>query len=344
LQVADEVQTPRYYETAPAGFSMTMRPLPASTFLYAAAVILLITWPFWGGSEGIYCRVMAMAFFYGALAYAWNLYSLTGCISLGHAAFFGLGAYGSGLASHYLGISPYWTVWIGGFLGALYGILWSVLFRKLRGARLGLATLASVEIPKVIVDNWDSFTFGSLGLVGIASLPGLNFAGLTVAFKDNFRTQYYLLLCTLTAIGMIHWLFIQSRWGWAARAVREEETAASMLGVNVAWTRGCALALSAFLTGVCGGVYAHLIGLIEPSMVFSLHISALPLVLSIFGGRYQTLGPVLGALILYPLDQLVFRSIFPVGHAFLYGLVIITTLIFFPNGVAGWLQQRVKIS
>lgn len=343
MQLADEGQTSRPGEAASAGSPMTTRPHPISTLIYTAAVILLVTGPVWVGNGGIYCRVMAMAFFYGALAYAWNLYSLTGCISLGHAAFFGLGAYGSGLASHYLGASPYLTVWIGGGLGALYGILWNVLFRKLRGARLGLATLASVEIPRVIIDNWDSFTFGSLGLVGIDSFPGLHVGDVEIDFEDNFRTQYYLLLFTLTAIGIIHWLFIQSRWGWAARAVREEESAASMLGVDAVWIRGCALTLSAFLTGVCGGLYAHLMGLIEPSMVFSLHISALPLVLSIFGGRYQVLGPVLGALILYPLDQLVFRSIFPVGHAFLYGLVIITTLMFFPNGVAGWLQQRAKI-
>lgn len=327
-----------------AGFTVAMRSRRIFVPFYLVVVVLLVTWPFWFGSEGIYYRVMTMAFFYGALACAWNLYALTGCISLGHAAFFGLGAYGSGVVNHYLGVSPYWTVLLGGALGVLYGIIWHILFRKLRGARLGLATLASVEIPKVIVDNWDSFTFGSLGLVGLDSFSELPVAVAKSAFEDNLRVQYYLLLCTLAAIGMIHRLFIQSKWGWAARAVREEETAAAMLGVDIAGIRGAALILSAFLTGVCGGFYAHLMGLIEPSMVFSLHISAMPLVLSIFGGRYHAFGPILGAVILYPLDQLVFRPIFPVGHACLYGLIIIATLIFLPNGVAGWLQQRVKIS
>lgn len=322
---------------------MEVKARRISFLFYPVISGVLLLWPLWVDSGSVYCRVVAMAFFYGALAYAWNLYSLTGCISLGHAAFFGLGAYASALASHYWGASPYWTVLLGGLLGALYGMVWTATFRKLRGARLGLATLASVEIPKVIIDNWDSFTFGSLGVVGIKGFPRLPFAGIEMAFKDNFKGQYYLLFCILTVFALIHWCFIHSKWGWAARAVREEEAAASMLGVNVTAIRAWALALSAFLTALCGGFYAHLIGLIEPSMVFNLHISALPLVLSIFGGRYSAFGPILGAIILYPLDQLVFRSIFPVGHAFLYGLVIIITLIFFPNGVAGWLQQRVKI-
>lgn len=100
--------------------------------------------------------------------------------------------------------------------------------------------------------------------------------------------------------------------------------------------------LSAFLTALCGGLYAHLIGLIEPALVFNLHLSALPLVLSIFGGRFQYYGPILGALVLYPLDQLLFHSWLPAGHGALYGLVIVVTLLFFPHGIGAWLQQKLR--
>ena len=103
-----------------------------------------------------------------------------------------------------------------------------------------------------------------------------------------------------------------------------------------------ALCVSAFLTGLCGAVYAHVMGSIEPALVFSLHFSALPLVLSIFGGRYQALGPFLGALILYPADQLLFHSWLPAGHAALYGLVMVVAILFFPHGIGEWIQKKTK--
>lgn len=314
---------------------------PCAVLASVGACFLMLL-PLLLSERDIYFRVLGMAFFYGALAFSWNLYALTGSVSFGHAAFFGLGAYGAALSSHYWHLSPYLAVFLGGGIGALYGLFWGIAFKKLRGAELALATLASVEIPKVIIDNWDSFTFGSLGLVGIRTLPTLHFGALELAFGRNLRAQYYLLLFFMMIVGFIHGKAVKSRWGWAVRAIREDETAASALGVGVWGATLRSLLLSAFLTGVCGGLYAHLMGLIEPALVFSLHISALPLVLSIFGGRYQFYGPLLGAVILYPLDQFIFHAWLPAGHAALYGLVVILTLLFFPHGVGAWLEQRIK--
>ena len=316
---------------------------PAAIY-FIAILLFFICWPFLFQNTALYYRVMTMTFFYGALALAWNVYALTGNISLGHAAFFGLGAYGSALLSYYWHTSPYLTIPFGGIVGALYGALWYAVFRSLRGARFALATLASVEIPRVIIDNWESFTFGSLGLIGISSLTTLRFGSIVVAVGESLRAQYYLLLCFTLLILFIHWKVMKSKWGWAIRALREEETAASMLGVNTNFIHFATLLLSAFLTGLCGGIYAHLMGLIEPPLVFSLHISALPLVLTMFGGRYLVYGPLLGALILYPLDQLLFHSLLPVGHSILYGLMIIFTLLFFPRGIGSWLQKRKTVS
>lgn len=310
--------------------------------LILCALLFLIFWPLLPGGSEIHHRVIGMACFHGALALSWNIYALTGALSIGHAAFFGLGSYACALASHYWNLSPYVTILLGGLAGAVYGLVWSIAFRHLRGARLALATLASVEIPRVIIDNWDGLTFGSLGLAGIQSLPSLQLGDTVVDLGENLKAQYYFLLFFMLLVGFIHWGAIRSRWGWAVRSVREDETAASSLGVDVHGTRSRALLLSAFLTGVCGSIYAHLLGLIEPTLVFSLHISALPLVLSIFGGRYQSYGPIVGALILYPLDQLLFHSWLPAGHAALYGLVVIGALLFFPHGLGAWLQQRLR--
>jgi len=321
---------------------LVIRKPKLPSVLLLAGLMALIVWPLFLREAPMHYRVLGMACFYGALAFSWNIFALTGAISLGHAAFFGLGAYGSALANHYLHLSPAITIILGGLLGVSYGALWSVTLKGLRGAGLALATLASVEIPRVIIDNWQSFTFGSLGLAGVEGLPSLHVGGNVFAFGESLRSQYYLLLFFMVFVSIIHRTAITTKWGWALRSVREDETAAAALGVDGPGTRRRALMLSAFLTGLCGGIYAHLIGIVEPSLVFSLHISALPLVLSIFGGRYQWYGPLLGALILYPLDQLLLHAWIPAGHAALYGLVIMITLLFFPHGVGAWLQQRVK--
>lgn len=319
---------------------MTKRKLNWLPALTVLTLLALISWPPLLKNANLFCRIFGMAFFYAVLAVAWNICSLTGAISLGHAAFFGLGAYGSALTNHYWHLSPYLSMVVGGLLAACYATLWNIFFKRLRGARFALASLAAVEVPKVIIDNWDGLTFGSAGIVGIPGLPPVPIFDRILGPATSLLAQYYFLLFLLLAIGMLHATLDKSRWGWAVRAVRQEETAAAAVGIDVAATRGRALLVSAAVTGLCGGLYAHLMGLIEPALVFSLHFSALPLVLSIFGGRYQTWGPILGALLLYPLDQLLFHSWLPGGHGALYGIMVIVTVLFFPKGIAAWVQSK----
>ncbi len=318
----------------------TVRGLLRPEMLIGGTGVLLVLWPFFIQGGDLYCRVLGLAFFYAALALAWNILALTGSISIGHTAFFGLGAYTSALLSHYTHLSPLLCVVLGGASGMAYGVVWHLVFKPLRGARYALATLASVEIPRVIIDNWEGLTFGSLGIVGIEAIPGLHLGGMDLSPGQTMRNQYYLLFLMMVVYILIHYQAVRSRWGWAMRAVREDETAAGSIGVPVNRIRFCAITFSAFLTGICGAVYGHLMGLIEPSLVFSLHLSAMPLVLSIFGGRYQIVGPVLGSLVLYPVDQLFFHAWFPSAHGALYGLVIILTLIHFPSGIGTWLQEK----
>jgi branched-chain amino acid transport system permease protein len=124
--------------------------------------------------------------------------------------------------------------------------------------------------------------------------------------------------------------------------MRENETAAAMLGIAANRERAKALMLSSYLTGIAGALYVHIMGLVEPALVFNLHLSVLPLVFSIFGGRTRALGPILGAFILYPLEQLILQPLFPMGHSAVYGLVIILTIFFFPQGIAAWLPSPPK--
>lgn len=322
-----------------------MEKVPLRRHLLAVGLFApLLGWPILFSAEGYTCRVLGMALLYGTLALSWNVLALTGTISLGHAAFFGLGSYASALISLHGGVSPYLGVLFGAFLAGGCGVFLHALFGNLRGAAYALATLAFVEIPKVLADNWESVTGGSLGLIGIPAFPGFSVGGVKVDAGGSLQAQYFLLLILAMVVGFIHSKAIHSHWGWAIRAVREEPVAASVLGVDLQKTKLAAFSLSAFLTGLCGGIYAHLMGLIEPPLVFSLHISALPLVFSIFGGRFESFGPLLAALILYPLDQLYFHRWLPVGHAVLYGLVVIVAVIFFPHGIGEWIRQKLKVS
>src|SRR4030065_611773 len=156
-----------------------------SSALVPAGALGLVVWPLIFREAPLYYQVMGMACLYGTLAVAWNVFALTGAISLGHAAFFGLGAYGSS---------------------------WGLFFKRLRGVYLGLASLAALEIPKVIADNWESLTYGSLGMVGLSSLPTLELGRWQVTLGADLRAQYYLLLAVMMLVALIHKCGMQSRW------------------------------------------------------------------------------------------------------------------------------------
>ncbi len=313
-----------------------------SCLLPVALVLLLAGWPLLFPEAVQFHQVLGMTCLYGALALAWNTYALSGAISLGHAAFFGLGAYGSALLNHYYHWSPLLTIPLGALASAVFAVFWTGCFKRLRGVYLGLASLAALDIPKAMVDNWDRLTFGSMGIVGLDRLPALGLGGAVVDFGLNLKAQYYLLLAVMLLALLIHRWSVRSRWGWTLRTLRENETAATSLGIATDLERAKALLLSAYLTGVAGALYAHIMGLLEPALVFNLHLSVLPLIFSLFGGSSRVWGPVLGTFILYPLEQLFLMPLFPMGHSAVYGLVIILTIFCFPKGVAAWLLPAPK--
>lgn len=281
---------------------------------------------------GYIIQIFSSAFLFASLAISWNILAAGNDISLGHAAFFGLGAYGSSLASIKLAINPVLCVGIGGIIAASFAVVLSVLFRRLKGAYFALGTLAAVEIPKVIIGNWDKVTRGSLGLINIRPLR------LPFLHHDPRMTVYYVALFLLLLFVIASSTISGSRWGWALESIRQDEKAARTLGVNAEFYRIITMIVSGFFAGVCGALYAHSIGIIEPNMVFSIHFSALPMIMSIFGGRHSVLGPIIGSLLLFPMDQFLFHPIFPSGHQFLYGLVIMLTMLFMPGGVTGFLR------
>jgi len=290
-------------------------------------------------SNAYILQVFTHALLLATLAMAWNLLGISGSISLGHAAFFGIGAYASALLSLEGGLSPWFTIPSAGLLAAGLGLIMGLICLRLRGAYFALATLAFAEIPRVITDNWDALTRGSLGLVGLPGLPSLHLGSLHIDFGSRMSASYYLVLTySVILLGLSAFVF-RSNLGLALQAIREEEIAAEAAGIKTDTFRMLSLLLSAFFTGISGAFYAHLIRYIEPGLVYGLHFSAIPMVLAICGGRFTILGPAMAALIIYPLDQFVFHPLLPAGHEFLYGVVLILTILFIPAGFWGRLRK-----
>ena len=301
--------------------------------------LLLITLPLLVQSNDYILQVFTHALLLASLALAWNLLGVSGSISLGHAAFFGVGAYGSALISLESGLSPWITIFLAGLIATGLGLIMGLICLRLRGAYFALATLAFVEIPKVITDNWDALTRGSLGLVGISGLPALRMGDWHVDFGSSITVSYYLVFAYFSILLCLVAFVFHSNMGLALQAIREEEIAAEAVGIHVNRYRLLSLLMSAFFTGVSGAYYAHLVRYIEPGLVYGLHFSAVPMIFAICGGRFTILGPALAALVLYPVDQFIFHPLLPAGHEFLYGAVLILTVLFMPNGFWGRLRN-----
>jgi len=310
---------------------------------YGVAFVLgffaLIVLPLMVQSNDYILQVFTHALLLASLALAWNFLGVSGSISLGHAAFFGVGAYASALLSLDQALSPWITIPIAGLLATGLGLIMGLICRRLRGAYFALATLAFVEVPRVITDNWDALTRGSLGLVGISGLPTLRLGDWYVDFGSSITASYYLVLVySLALLGIVAFVF-RSNMGLAFQAIREEEIAAEAVGIQTNRYRLFCLLISAFFTGISGACYAHLVRYIEPSLVYGLHFSAIPMIFATCGGRFTILGPALAAMVLYPVDQFIFHPLLPAGHEFLYGAILILTVLFVPDGFWGKRQN-----
>jgi len=321
---------------------MKNSPIAQVALLLGLAIFLVL--PLLAGGNDYILQVFTHALLLATLALAWNILGVSGSISLGHAAFFGVGAYTSGILSLELGVSSWATIPVAGFSAVALSVLVWLFCHRLRGAYFALATLAFVEIPRVLTDNWDGLTRGSLGLVGLPGLPGLRWGSHYLDIGASPTGSYYFVLGYGLLLLALVTLIFRSNLGLALQAIRQEETAAEALGIQVQKYRLLALLLSALFSGITGACYAHLVRYIEPGMVYGLHFSAIPVIFAICGGRFTIIGPALAAIVLYPLDQFLFHPLLPAGHEFLYGAVIILAILFLPSGFWGQLRKGHLVS
>lgn len=284
--------------------------------------------------------LMIRVYLYAFLAAAWNILAgYCGQISLGHALFFGVGAYTSTLLVREAALSP----WLGMLAGAGLAVVISQAIGypvfRLRGHYFAIATIAVGEIGQTLVINWD-WAGGARGVFVPIRRPDsvVNFQ-----FHDSKAVYYYIALGLLAlALGITAWI-ARSRAGFYFRAVREEQEAAASLGVPVAREKQRAMAISAGLTALGGTFYAQYILFIDPESVFPLSLSILICLVAVLGGVGTLWGPVVGAAVLVPLSESTRILLGGSGKALdllIYGALIVLIAVLQPAGLVGLVTRR----
>src|SRR5262245_5080606 len=282
--------------------------------------------------------VILLSFMWAGLALAWNIAGgYAGLISLGHAAFFGIGAYTSSILTAKAGVTPWIGMWIGALCAATLGVALALICARLRGPFFILSTLAAAEVVRIGALNWTSVTGGAEGLMILPTPNAMN-----MVFSS--KTTYAALMLGYMVVTYIVTKAIEgSRYGYYLFAIRDDEDAASAAGVNPLMARTGAMCTSAFLTAIGGSLFAQYFLFLDPTNVISPELSFQFALIPALGGLGTAIGPVLGAFVITPLSELL-RSYFGGGaaglHLAIYGAVLIFVMLYFPSGIAGALTRR----
>jgi branched-chain amino acid transport system permease protein len=283
-------------------------------------------------------HLFIMILFYAALGGAWNIIGgFAGQLSLGHAAFFGVGAYSCILLTLYTGLNP-WAGMVGGMLiTSVFAAAISYPSFRLRGPFFTLVTIAFAEVLRILVIYFKDFTRGSVGITIPQKMGLANFA-----FQEK-EPYLYIALAFAAGVFLISYLIEQSRFGYHLIALREDEDAAESLGVNTSRTKMKAAVLSAALTSIGGVFYAQYILFIEPYSEFSLDLSVQFALVPMIGGMGTAWGPVLGSFVLTPLQELLRSWLggrFAGLHLVIYGCILMLVVIFMPQGILGLIRKK----
>ncbi|MGW8289036.1 MAG: branched-chain amino acid ABC transporter permease [Candidatus Bathyarchaeia archaeon] len=304
-------------------------------FVLVAVVPLII------GDGYIVRHVLTLMVIFGLYASSWNLLAYSGQGSLGHAAFLGIGGFASALISIRLGVPPVVGLFIGGLMSAGIGFLVGLACVRLKAWFLAMVTFGFSVIILTVVSQYDEVFGGMLGFATPSFVPqGLPF-------------YYGSLAIVASSIVAIFWV-MNSKWGLAFKAIRENEAEAKMIGINTAKYRLLAFVISTFFAGLAGGLFAESQLFIQND-IFSAENSFLPLIMAVIGGLGTIGGPIIGSIVivsiesfaplvyplLEPLNPL-FPGVTSVGPSLTFvglGLFLILVVIFLPKGIISLLPR-----
>ena len=302
------------------------------------ALTLAATAPAWVWNP-YQLHTLIMAGIFAVLALSLNLLlGYTGQLSLGHAAFFGIGAYATGLLTVKLG----WSPWIGllaaiGLAGAA-GYVIGRLALKLRGAYFVLLTISFAGCVSLVSVNWMELTNGPLGLPGVPpleiALPGL--PPLSLRTKAAF---YYVVLAAVALSYLVCLALTRSRVGRALVALRENEALAASVGIDGTHYLVLAAVVSAAMAGFGGGLYAHYTRFVSPE-VFLFTYTVTMVIMVVAGGKGTLAGPIVGAVLFTVLPEALRAATSWQWQMLLYGVLLVGVLFFMPEGIVPAARRR----
>lgn len=307
-------------------------------------LVFLLVFPFFADEYVLYMANLIGIAIIGA--HGLNLLTgFTGQISLGHAAFIGVGAYTSAILITKFGISFWWTIPLAGMVSAIAGIIIGVPSLRIKGLYLAIATIAAQFIFEYVFLNWEAVTQGIRGInVPDPALFGFQFE---TERKFYFITLFFVILSTLYARNLI-----RTRTGRAFVAIRDRDLAAELIGINLFKYKLLSFAISSFLAGLAGCLWVNFMNIVTPEY-FPLSLSIEYLAMIIVGGLGSVLGSIFGAIFMVLVPELLkfgtdpiknipaFQHIFGPLREVVFGVMIVFFLIFEPKGLAE-IWRRIK--
>ena len=263
------------------------------------------------------------------------LLGYTGQLSLGHAAFFGVGAYASALMYLNLGIPMWGGIVVAMVSAGLLGWVVAKLAFKLRGAYFVIMTIGIAEVLKLVGLNWVDLTKGPMGLTDII-VPTVNLGALGKIDFGHKIPYYYLVLSMVILCAYLQSRLINSSFGRAFISIRENEDLAESVGINCYKYLVIVVVISACIAGMAGSLYAHYVSFIDPN-VFAFFISVNVVMTVIGGGQGTLVGPILGAILFTLIPE--WLRIFGDARMAVYAVVVIFIVIFMPKGILNYLAQ-----
>jgi branched-chain amino acid transport system ATP-binding protein/branched-chain amino acid transport system permease protein len=275
-----------------------------------------------------YQLIMTVVPVWAVMGLAWNVLSgYSGLVSFGHAAFFGLGAYSLALAQIYWGLSPWLGIPLAGAVGALAGLVVGFPTFRLRGHYFALAMLA-YPLALLYVFEWLGYQELTLPMQREAPLKYMQF--------EDHRIYAWLALALMIGAMVLTGLLERSRFGMSLLAIKQDEAAAEAAGIRTLAWKLKAITLSGAMAGTIGGFYAVVLLVVTPPAVFGMLVSAQALIVAMFGGVGTLWGPVIGAVILVPLSELLHAklgNVIPGIQGVVYGIAIVAVILLAPEGV-----------
>ncbi len=303
-----------------AALSMPKETL-VTGFVLLIVLILFATLPAYASTYTVI--LLAAIFMYIVLTSSWAIFSgPTGYISLASAAFLGTGIYSSAILGKTLPLLV--VVGMGGLVSSCLALLVGALTLRLKGIYFSMFTFGLVELIKHLMLWYEINMTGTRGRF--------------VIVVDHISV-YYIMLAVLTLTLLTAYWIGRSKFGLALQSIGEQEEAAAHTGVNVTLVKVSAFAISAFFMGATGAIMATRWTYIDPYIAFNYLFSFMPVLMAIFGGMGQIYGPVLGAAVFAYLEEILITR-FPYFYMLFFGIILIISVLYLPNGLAGLLQGR----